>query len=146
MLSPEWVLSHLLTQPPPTALLWLVSIAAEALVQSAQGICPQPGGWLMPEGQHSVTDKSREPFPYPAPPLSASVSYLIPWYSDMSLVYALDLVPPSKSWLCQQGPWSTIRVLVGWVLSLPEPSHFCPRATEDENRHFPNNCSSNGND
>lgn len=121
LLSPKWFLSHLLTQPPPTALLWLLSIAAEALVQNAQGICPQPRGWLMPEGQHSVMSP-RSLSHTLAPPLSASVSCLIPWYSDMSLVYALELAPPSRSWLCHQGPCSTIRVLVGWVLSLPEPS------------------------
>lgn len=98
LLSPEWVLSHLLTQPPPTALLWLVSIAAEALVQSAQEICPQPGGLLMPEGQHSATDESREPFPYPS----------------LTFICKCKLLDPIVQWyepcLCL-GPGSTIKVL-----------------------------------
>lgn len=39
----------------------------------------------------------------------------------MSLVYASGLALPSMSWLCHQGPCSTVRVLVGWVLSFPGP-------------------------
>lgn len=124
LLSPKCFLSHLLTQPPPTTLLWLVAIAAEALVQSAQGSCPQPGGWLMPEGQHSVIDESREPFPYSSPTFICRCKLFDPmvqWYEPClclgpgSTINVLAL--PARSLLHNQSP-SWLSPFPSWTFTL----------------------------